>query len=286
MFFRWILVSLCFLASPIYSESSLSAEKLSNHYSPQFLRILQIVFGTEEILSHGGHECIDIMFDSIDLNHKKVLDIGSGFGGVDIYLAEKFNAEIIGVDMEPYMVAVANGFLEKHHDSLIGQVSFHTLENPYSLDELEDNSFDVVFSKESFYNVPREKKQAYLAEIYRKLRPGGILIFTDWYQGTPKIQDALKRATKNENICQFITPEAFSQMLENTYFRTIFYKSLAAECLQYTRQDMQRLHQNAALISELFGKKVYEDRVQAWQTWLDAQEAQELVNCLFVAEKW
>ena len=70
------------IAACSYAESTFSKTRLSNYYSPHFLRLSQIVFGTDEIISQGGYESVEIMFREFDLNGKKVLDIGSGFGGV------------------------------------------------------------------------------------------------------------------------------------------------------------------------------------------------------------
>lgn len=288
MIFQLVLVSLL-LYSPIYSqfvpEKSLSTERLSNNYSPQFLRLLQIAFGSDEILSQGGTECIDIMFASVDLNNKKVLDIGSGFGGVDIYLAEQFNVEIVGVDMEPYMISVAEKFQNLHKETLLGKVSFFTLEQPCSLNTLQDESFDLIFSKETFYNVPRLEKQSLLSEAYRKLKPGGLLIIFDWFQSTLERGETLKRACRNEKICQLVSPDVFSKMLENSEFQEIFYEDHTEEHIRYSRADCERLKEKSAYISEQFGEMTYEQTLKALQNWLAAQEAGELSSCTFFAKR-
>lgn len=286
---RPLLISLLLFASSIYTqqipEQFFSTEKLSNHYSPQFLRILQIVFGTDELLSEGGYDSVDHMFASIDLSHKKVLDVGCGFGGVGIYLAEKFDVEIVGVDIEPYMTAAANSFLKKHQNLLKGRVSFHTLADPFRLDEFQDETFDIVFCKESFYNVPMENKQAYLSEIYRKLKPGGTIIFSDWMQNTSFAGEALQRATKNGKICQFLTPKSFCQALESANFQEIQYENHTEEYIQYTIQDCKRLSESKDLLVDLFGETIYLYRVEAWKSWLEAQIAGELIAGYIFARK-
>ena len=47
---------------------------------------------------------VDSMLEGIDLTGKKVLDLGSGLGGIDFYLAQKYAVEIVGVDVEPFIV--------------------------------------------------------------------------------------------------------------------------------------------------------------------------------------
>lgn len=284
MFIRLASILIILFTGALHSQDVPSKNRLANHYRPEFLRVLQIAFGSEEILSQGGIESVDIMFKSFDFNNKKILDIGSGFGGVDIYLAEKFDVEIVGVDIEPFMTQASEYFLEKHKNSLLGKVSFLTLREPCRLDEIEDEAFDAIISKEAFYSVPREEKQAYLAQAYRKLKPGGEIIISDWFK-SPVTGEALKRAAKNEKVCQFVTPLSFCEMLQNANFQNMNRVDNTAEHIRYTQEDCQRLAQSSALFCELFGEEVYSMTVKDWQYWLEAQEAGELLSMTFFAKK-
>lgn len=286
---RSIILLLFFWVVPICAQfvpdKTLSATKLSNHYSPQFLRLLQIAYGNEEIISQGGYESVDILFANIDFHNQKVLDIGSGFGGVDIYLAEKFYFEIVGVDMEPYMVSMAEKFLDRHKKTLKGKVSFLTLENPCKLDPFVDETFDLIFSKETFYNIPRSEKQNYLAEAYRKLKPGGTLIIADWFQRDTIPGEILDKASTDKKACQFVTPETFASMLKNTHFQDIEWQDHSAEHIRYTENECQRIKCHEATISEQFGEETYHKTVRNWKYWLEAQQAGELLSVTFFAKK-
>lgn len=267
------------------AEKPLSKELLSNGYSPRFLHLLQIAYGREGLLSAGGIEGFDHFFSFLDFNHKKILDVGSGFGGVDVYLAEKFDSEIVGIDIEPYMTSMAQELLEKQRGTLRGSVSFLTLKEPCHLNELEEESFDVVISNQVFYHVPREEKLPYLREIYRKLKPGGALIISDWFQSTPTLGNALKKASTNEKICQYVTPNSFHQMLKEANFQDIVFEDRSLEHIRYTEQDCQRLLNNAASIREQFGEEGYTRITHSLKYWLEAQQAGELVSFTFFAKK-
>ena len=273
------------IAACSYAESTFSKTRLSNYYSPHFLRLSQIVFGTDEIISQGGYESVEIMFREFDLNGKKVLDIGSGFGGVAIYLAEKFDVEITGVDREPYMVACAEKHLELHRESLVGKVLFQTLKQPTRLSEFEDNSFDLVYSKETFYHVPYNEKQQYIDEVFRVLKPGGIVVIADWYQSSLERGEWLKPASTVQELCQYSTPETFREILEMANFENLSYLDQTAEHIRYTEGEIERLGQEAETVCRELGESAYSKSAASWQLWLNAQVYGDLLSGIFIARK-
>lgn len=152
----------------------INANQLDSEYSQEFTDLIELVYGSE-LLSQGGNESIEQMFSEVELNGKKLLDIGSGLGGVDFYVAERYTADIIGVDCVARLVAEANN--RKSGRTLRGSVNFihHGADNfnyPW-----EDNSFDIIFSKESLLHVA--DKKALCKELYRILKPGGKIIILD-----------------------------------------------------------------------------------------------------------
>lgn len=143
-------------------------------YAKDFTAALQFVWG-EGFLSPGGPEEVAEMVAGIDLSGKRVLDIGSGLGGVDILLATTHGAaEVVGIDVEPQLVdsaralAAAKGLRER--------VKFQLVEpGPLPFPEA---SFDVVFSKDAMVHI--EDKAALYAEVLRVLKPGGWFTAADW----------------------------------------------------------------------------------------------------------
>ena len=80
-------------------------------YAKDFTDALQFMWG-EGFLSPGGPEEVAEMVAGIDLTGKRVLDVGSGLGGVDILLAVKHGAaEVVGIDVEPQLVDVARDLI-------------------------------------------------------------------------------------------------------------------------------------------------------------------------------
>jgi phosphoethanolamine N-methyltransferase len=143
-------------------------------YAKPFTDALQFMWG-EGFLSPGGPEEVAEMVAGIDLVGKRVLDVGSGLGGVDILLATVHGAaEVVGIDVEPQLVESASALVSAK--GLAERVTFQ-LVKPGPL-PFPDASFDVVFSKDAMVHI--DDKAALYLEVLRVLKPGGWFTAADW----------------------------------------------------------------------------------------------------------
>ncbi|MEB3160722.1 MAG: methyltransferase domain-containing protein [Synechocystis sp.] len=104
----------------------------------------------------------------------RILDIGCGIGGSSVYLAKKYQAEVVGVSLSPVQVNRAQERAETA--GLKNSCQFHVanaLDLPF-----ESGSFDWVWSLESGEHMPN--KAQFLQEAWRMLKPGGRLILATW----------------------------------------------------------------------------------------------------------
>src|SRR3954454_20041983 len=80
-------------------------------YGRAFTEALQFMWG-EGFLSPGGPEEVAALQESLDIAGKKVLDIGSGLGGVDALLVAVYEAgEVVGIDVESELVEAAGALI-------------------------------------------------------------------------------------------------------------------------------------------------------------------------------
>lgn len=161
------------------SPMSVKVDQLSEpgEYDQAMLDLLQIIWG-DGFLSPGGAAEIGRVLEGIDISGCEVLDVGCGLGAVDTLLVEHHGARsVVGIDIDPALVEamrarIARAGLEKHIEARLvdgGALPFG------------DESFDVVFSKDSLVQIP--DKRALFAEILRVLRPGGRFVASDWLRG-------------------------------------------------------------------------------------------------------
>ncbi len=147
-------------------------------YDDAMVVLLEAVWG-EGYLSPGGPDEISHIVDGVDFGGKKLLDIGCGTGGISLFLAEKYApAEVVGLDVDQGLIDRATAAAAER--GLSGGATFVCTE-PGPL-PFEEASFDIVFSKDAMIHIA--DKETLMADVFRVLRPGGLVAACDWMSGT------------------------------------------------------------------------------------------------------
>ncbi|MCA8955463.1 MAG: class I SAM-dependent methyltransferase [Planctomycetes bacterium] len=109
-----------------------------------------------------------------ELRRARALDFGCGVGRLTQALARHF-AAVDGVDIAASMVAQASELDRGPHGSG-GRCTFHA-HTRADLSLFGDAVFDFVYSSLTLQHMPPRLALAYLDELCRVLRPGGLLVF-------------------------------------------------------------------------------------------------------------
>ncbi|MGB8321537.1 MAG: class I SAM-dependent methyltransferase [Candidatus Acidiferrum sp.] len=126
----------------------------------------------------------------------RILDIGCGFGGTSLYLAQKYGARTTGITISPVQVQMAQQSAAKMN-----------LDSKFLLMDAEDmrfdEPFDFLWSVESIshYHDP----QKFFASAVKLLKPSGCFALTDWFR-----KENLSPAEKKK----FIEPIEKGMMVE------------------------------------------------------------------------
>lgn len=143
-------------------------------YDDKHIALLEDIWG-EGFLSPGGPDEVARVLEGLDLTGKTVLDIGCGSGAIAVLLARDYGARsVVGIDVEDDVCNAAARLAEK--EGVADTVSILKVK-PGPLD-FPDQSFDVVFSKDSIIHIP--DKEALSRDVFRILVPGGWFAASDW----------------------------------------------------------------------------------------------------------
>ena len=164
-------------------------------YDDELVYLLEAVWG-EGYLSPGGPDEIERIVEGVDFSGKRVLDLGCGTGGISLFLAEKFApAEVVGLDVDKSLTDRAD--VAAKEKGLAERTSFVFAE-PGPL-PFEEGEFDVVFSKDAMIHIA--DKEPLMAEVFRVLKPGGLIAACDWMSGSDgPHSDELKHYVELEDL--------------------------------------------------------------------------------------
>lgn len=259
----------------------MSAHQLDTEYSKEFTDLIESVYGSE-FLSQGGGESVDCMFERQILEGKKLLDIGSGLGGVDFYLAQKYKVDITGVDCVLRLVDDANK--RKATYNFIGNVTFIHQEADSLVYPYADNIFDIVFSKESLLHVA--DKASLLKELFRVLKPGGQLIILDWLVDNHELGPNIKEMMEVDGLdLKMATFQEYEMYLLQAGFNQINSLLMNESYIRYTHDNIEKIKSYKANFIKSFSAKNYEYSLKTWAIQKKIFEHNEVLVTLLKASK-
>lgn len=227
-------------------------------YAKAFSDALQFMWG-KGFLSPGGPAEVRGMLRGIDLRGKTVLDIGSGFGGIDILLvAEHGAASVVGIDVEPRLIEEARGLVQEA--GLARRIRFDLVE-PGPL-AFAGQSFDLVFSKDAMVHIP--DKASLYGEVLRVLKPGGWFIAADWLwkEGAETSPPVTAWLSKGPLKFVFTTPAEAADALRAAGFASVSITDCRTALQASNREEIAALEGPARkALAEAVGEAMAESRL-------------------------
>ncbi len=136
----------------------------------------------------------------------KILDAGSGTGNLAVKI-EKGGAVVYGIDISKEGVEMHKSKKPK------GEVIVGSITDPLPF---PDNYFDKIVSNNVLYTIPRFKREFVYKELYRVLKPGGVIVISNIKKGFKPVKiysDHIKESIKSygyiytiKQIIKFIIP--------------------------------------------------------------------------------
>ncbi len=181
--------------------------------------------GRREALSNTNQLIADLLqIKSGD----KILDAGCGLGNSSIFLAKKYDVDVVGISIVPEHIQEAN----KNAKDL---KNTRFLCADYTSTGFPDQSFDIVWALESVCHAG--DKSAFLKESYRVLKSGGKLVVCDGFLSKPKEefsgkdQKIISDFEKGFGHLKMVSLTEFRKDAENAGFRFIKFEDYTKETM-------------------------------------------------------
>jgi len=139
-----------------------------------------------------------VLQEQLQIVPQRILDLGCGIGMSTRALKDTYSqAEITGLDLSPYFLAVAN--YQSRQQNLTGVNWFHGLAENTTLPSA---LYDLVSTFFMFHELPQSASRAIFAEAYRLLPKGGYFAMRDMnpqsevYEKMPRYVITLLKSTE------------------------------------------------------------------------------------------
>jgi phosphoethanolamine N-methyltransferase len=200
-------------------------------YELDYMPIMDLVWG-KGFIAPGGEGNVDRIVEGVDLNGKRVLELGSGAGGGTLVLAAKFGANVVGLELEAPLVELSR--LHARDAGLSDKIEFRCVE-PGPL-PIADASFDAFYTSGVICHI--EDRLSLFKDVLRVLKPGGMLLGYDWFPTT--LSDDINEWMKAAGLHLFPdSPENYAQWMSDAGFEDVnhfdasdWYQKRAAEELE------------------------------------------------------
>ena len=131
----------------------------------------EITLESHEEANRYSIQLYHLLADSVDLKDKHLVEIGCGRGGGLAYVKRNFElASARGIDLNKTAIKFSNDFYDEPN------LTFH--HGDAQNIPFESDSCDAVLNVESSHRYP--EIHLFFSEVYRILRPGGHLLYTDF----------------------------------------------------------------------------------------------------------
>lgn len=228
----------------------------SEIYAQKNVPLFEAMYGSG-LISLGGFDAVDKMFSGLDLRGKKILDVGSGIGGMAHYLSKKYGAFVTGLDIYPWMAEYS---MNQAPDEIKDRLNFICYNEDGTI-SLPSKKLDIIYSKGVLTNV--EDKKSLFKELFRLLKPSGILCLVDWL--VPETVGPKCERLFLGDLSFKETRSSYHHILEECGFHNIQFKNESALYLQYVKNIISQLksEEHKRKFSEVIGSSLRENLIQS-----------------------
>ena len=208
-----------------------------------------------------------------------VVDFCAGLGGPARYFADRYGADVTGIELTPARVRGAEELTQR-----VGlQDRVRVIGGDVMRVPLPDASADVVISQEALLHVP-DKARA-LAEAFRILKPGGRLAFTDWVAHRALSADDRELMWQGMAVTDLYSLASYEDLIRNAGFAIESAEDLTAEWGEILRERLAMYRKLRAEAQTAGAPAGHDAFYESYVRFVDLVNAAALGGGRFTAEK-
>jgi ubiquinone/menaquinone biosynthesis C-methylase UbiE len=244
-----------------------------NEYDDSMVAMLELIWG-EGFMAPGGEGNVAKVVEGLELDGRRVLDIGCGIGGPACIVAGKYGAHVVATDLEPPLIerargrAAALGLADRTDFQVVtpGRLSF------------EDNAFDLVMSSGGVTQTA--DKQGIFRECLRVLKPGGTFSCYDWMKSGGDYSADMRYWFEMEGLTYAMeTPAGQEASLREAGFEQVQVVDRSEWYRVQVRKEYERLRTSEyPRLVELVGKEAADHAVENWRATVVVCEKGEMLQ--------
>lgn len=160
-----------------------------------------------ESIRDASRRTVDTMISKLKSVNadSQAIDLGGAYGGSARVVAEKFGCHVTSLNLSPVQNERARQQNAEH--GMADQIT--VVEGDFENIAYDDNSFDLVWSQDSFLHSGN--REAVVSEIKRILKPGGEAIFTDPMQSENASLESLQPVLDRIQLETMGSPEFYQK---------------------------------------------------------------------------
>ncbi|XP_044467061.1 phosphoethanolamine N-methyltransferase 1-like [Mangifera indica] len=269
---------ICWIWQKVSSQNDRGFQQFLDNVQYKLSGILRYerVFG-QGFVSTGGIETTKEFVAKLDLKPgQKVLDVGCGIGGGDFYMADKFDVDVVGIDLSVNMIS----FAIERAIGLKYSVEFEVAD--CTKKEYPDNTFDVIYSRDTILHI--QDKPALFRSFFKWLKPGGKVLITDYCKssGTPSSEFSKYIEQRGYDLHDV---KAYGQMLWDAGFVDVIAEDRTDQFIKVLQQELDAVEKGKDAFIHDFTQEDYDEIVGGWKAKVIRSSCGEQRWGLFIAKK-
>ncbi len=266
----------------LHKKYDFSVNDVSEVYAGPGGKLWELLMG--EQIHVGGPEQTDVLAKKVGLDtggdNTYLLDICSALGGPARQIAEIYGTKVVGLDITPEMLEEAKKRTEgKPYANKIEYRLGSGLDIP-----AHSETFDVVWGQDAWCYI-RDKSRL-IEEIYRVLKSGGLLGFTDWIWGPIDAPES-----DADYLMEFMvfpdlqTLDGYSKLIEGVGMKLEEKEDLGEDFANHMDKYGEILQGAKQDIIAGFGEDLYNEAEKGVLAWKKAAHENWVSRGLWIAKK-